>query len=385
VTRPLALVLGDMDLVRPVGLAGIPCAVAARRDDPARSSRFARVAVDLPAPAAGDDGLEEALLLFALAQPRSPVVMYESDWQARFLSRRRESLAGALDIVLPAPEVMEDLLDKARFQRRAEQLGLPVPRALLLRPTGARPPASFDLEPPLVAKPSPRRTGGWEHLAGQGKALEIADAAALARLWPQFAELGMDMLLQELVAGPESRIESYHAYIDPGGEVAAAFTGRKLRTRPRRFGQSTALVTTDAPDVAELGRHVLERFGFRGVAKVDLKRDATGALHVLEVNPRFTLWHHLGAVAGVNIPAVVYADRAGERRPPAVRARAGMTWCLPWWDASVAPEHGISLRRWAGFAARCDARSLIAVDDPGPTVRFLAQGVSRRRRRAAEG
>jgi predicted ATP-grasp superfamily ATP-dependent carboligase len=384
-TRPVALVLGDMDLVRPVGLAGIPCVVAARRDDPVCSSRFARAAVELPPPAAGDDGLEDALLRFALAQPRSPVVMYESDWQARFLSRRRASLDGALDVVLPDAEVMEDVLDKTRFQRRAEALGLPVPRALLLRPTGELPPASFDLEPPLVAKPSPRRTGGWEHLAGYGKALEIADAGALARLWPQLAELGMDVLLQELVPGPESRIESYHAYIDPAGEVPAAFTGRKLRTHPPRFGQSTALVTTDAPAVAELGRHVLDRFGFRGVAKVDFKRDDAGDLHVLEINPRFTLWHHLGAVAGVNIPAFVYADRAGEPRPAAARARAGATWCLPWWDAAVAPAHGLSVRRWAGFAARCDARSLVAADDPGPTARFIAQGIARRRRRAAEG
>jgi predicted ATP-grasp superfamily ATP-dependent carboligase len=383
-TEPIALVLGDTDLVRAVAHAGIPCAVAARRDDPVRSSRFVRATIDLPSPAAGDEGLEDALLQFAFSKPRRPVVFYESDWQARFLSRRRDALAAGLDIVLANAEVMEDMLDKGRFQHRAELLGLPVPRAVLLRPSGDVPPAGFDLEPPLVVKPSPRRTGGWEQLAGHGKALELADEAALAGVWPRLAELGVDMLVQELVPGPESRLESYHAYIDPAGDVAAAFTGRKLRTRPRRFGQSTALVTTSAPDVAELGRHILDRFGFRGVAKVDFKRDDRGALHVLEVNPRFTLWHHLGAVAGVNLPAFVYADRTGRPRPPAATARPGVTWCLPWWDAAVAREHGLTLRRWAGFALRSGAHSVIAVDDPGPTIRFLAQGIARRRRRRAE-
>ena len=43
--------------------------------------------------------------------------------------------------------------------------------------------------------------------------------------------------------------------------------------------------------------------GLRGVAKLDFKRTAAGELVLLEVNPRFNLWHLPGAVAGVNLPA----------------------------------------------------------------------------------
>src|SRR5215470_19812901 len=38
-----------------------------------------------------------------------------------------------------------------------------------------------------------------------------------------------------------------------------------------------------------------------GVAKPDFKRAPDGRLLLLEINPRFNLWHHLGAVAGVNL------------------------------------------------------------------------------------
>ena len=37
---PLACVMGDMDLVRPLGLAGIPCAAVAPAGAPPRYSRF---------------------------------------------------------------------------------------------------------------------------------------------------------------------------------------------------------------------------------------------------------------------------------------------------------------------------------------------------------
>src|SRR5207248_11659011 len=50
---------------------------------------------------------------------------------------------------------------------------------------------------------------------------------------------------------------------------------------------STALELTDAPDVAALGRDVLARLRFAGVAKLDFKRDRAGRLWLLEINPRF--------------------------------------------------------------------------------------------------
>ena len=44
--RAMACVLGDTDLLRPLGLGGIPCAVAAPHGSPSRYSRFARLVLD---------------------------------------------------------------------------------------------------------------------------------------------------------------------------------------------------------------------------------------------------------------------------------------------------------------------------------------------------
>jgi predicted ATP-grasp superfamily ATP-dependent carboligase len=85
----------------------------------------------------------------------------------------------------------------------------------------------------------------------------------------------------------------------------------------------------------------------------------------LEINPRFNLWHHLGAVAGVNLPALVYADLTGRRRPRAAIARAGACWCRLRTDRLAVREAGGSTLSWLLWAVRCEA-SAIQWDDPLP-------------------
>jgi predicted ATP-grasp superfamily ATP-dependent carboligase len=111
--------------------------------------------------------------------------------------------------------------------------------------------------------------------------------------------------------------------------------------------------------------------GLTGVAKVDFKRAADGALHLLEVNPRFNLWNYPGAVAGVNLPALVFADLTGAPRPAAGRARPGVTWCQPVRDLRAARAEGQPLRGWLGFLARCEAPSNPHLTDPLPFVAGL--------------
>jgi predicted ATP-grasp superfamily ATP-dependent carboligase len=176
------------------------------------------------------------------------------------------------------------------------------------------------------------------------------------------------VLAQEAVPGPEREIFSYHAYVDANGEVAGEFTGRKIRTLPRERGMSTALTTTEAPTVAELGRDLLKRIGLRGPVKLDFKRAPGGELRLLEVNPRFTLWAHPGAVAGVNLPALMYADLTGRKRPPLRNARPGVRWVSLRRDLGAARAEGMPAARWAAWALRCETNSAFAWSDLGPIL-----------------
>lgn len=368
--RPTAVVIGEIDLLRAVARSGVRCVVAARRGDPARSSRFARRSVEWDASEPDTEAHAERLLAIARREPEPPVVFYDGDWDALLLSRDRDRLRPSLRYVIGEAELVETLLAKDRFQTLAEQLELPVPRGLLLSGDDEVP-AELPCRFPVVAKPLVRRHATWRPVA-RAKAAYAESREDLVALWATLREADLPVLVQELVPGGEERIESYHAYVDESGAVAGEFTGRKLRTYPAAFGYSTAVEITAADDVRRLGRSMFERLGLTGVAKLDFKRDDAGGLHLLEVNPRFSLWHLPGAVAGVDLPALVYADLTGEPRPARKAARPGVIWCSPR-DLQSARAAGVGALAWGRFALRSEARGLLALDDPLPLVSSLAR------------
>jgi predicted ATP-grasp superfamily ATP-dependent carboligase len=379
----LACVLGDCDLLRALSLADIPCVVVAAPGQPARYSRFARAVLDWADAWERPEELLELLERFAAAQAALPVLFYEEDRELLLISRYRERLSRHFRFVAPDPVLVEDLVDKGRFQALARRLDLPVPAARVLDPS--MDPVPLDLEFPVVLKPIVRRGDQWTPIGGAAKALRLDNPLSLATHWPRLATAGIPVLLQQLIPGPERCIESYHVYVDEHGETVGEFTGRKIRTWPPAYGDSTALVITDSPEVTTLGRDLVRRLGLRGVAKFDFKRAPDGRLYLLEINPRFTLWHHLGARAGVNIPALVYADLAGLPRAGMRQARAGARWCKPWDDVSAARAAGISFLRWLPWALSCEAMRVVAWDDPMPFVRGVLWRVMSRVFRSRPG
>src|SRR3954454_8988710 len=367
-TQPLALVMGDVDLVRALGIARIPIAFFGFPDSSARFSRHVRVTMPWVNPEEHEDRLVAALVSFAAGQAQPPVLFPQTDAALLVASRHRERLAGSFRLALANAELIEQLVDKARFQELAQRTGLPVPPARVLHPRAAQPASLGDLRFPIVIKPTVR-TDAWEAMAGWSKALDVAGPDGLAAIWPRLIALDTEVLAQELVPGPASDIESFHAYVNADGALVGEFTGRKIRTYPPSCGHSTAVEITGLRDGAELAREVLARLGLRGVAKADFKRDYEGRLHLLEVNPRFNLWHYPGAVAGVNLPALVYADLTGRPRPRVAPLPATVTWSKPLQDLRAAYVVGERPLSWLRWARHCQTLSGLAWDDPVPFVR----------------
>ncbi len=363
--RTPACVMGDMDLLQPIAAAGIPCSVVAPPGVPSLYSRFTKARLQWDCSQEVDKRVD-ALIRFGETHSERPVLFYESDEQLVVVSRHRERLAQAFRFVIADAPLVEDLVDKTRFAALAKRHGLPVPAALQFHPARTTPP-DLGLDFPAIIKPL-NRAGAWDETFGLRKALAVESAEALRQLWPQLLGANVELLAQQLIPGAETQIESYHCYVDARGQVAGEFTGRKIRTYPVAYGHTTALEITDAADVRRHGRIAVEWLGLTGVAKFDFKRDRTGELHLLEVNPRFTLWHHAGAVAGVNIPALVYADLTGTPRPRVSHAKAGVRWCRVWKDLPSARQSGVPLTAWLPWMLGCEAKSALSWTDPMPVV-----------------
>jgi predicted ATP-grasp superfamily ATP-dependent carboligase len=311
------------------------------------------------------------------------VLFYNGDHDLLMVSRNRARLRGSFDFVIADENLVEDLVDKERFYRMAKNLDLPVPPNVTFDPKSSGP-NDVDTGFPLVVKPTTRRDDRWLPLSGGGKALRVESRRELESVWPSLHAQGR-VIAQSLIPGPESRIESYHVYVDGSGEPVCEFTGRKIRTFPSEFGDTSALVVTEEPDVRTLGRELVGRMRLSGVAKLDFKRDPSGKLWLLEVNPRFNLWHHAGAVAGANIPAHVYQRLTGLDAKPCT-TRAGVRWCHPMRDLRAARAAGISLTGWARWASGCEAKWAWSRSDPMPFLRgVLARRAAARLRSSRLG
>jgi len=377
-----ALVLGDINLIRPLGMVGVPVTLAT--PDPETSgarSRYCRRVLPFPNPE-DLDGTVEALMAVPWPEGAQPALFYQRDHGLRVLSRSREILGQRYRFLLPPVELVEDLLDKARFLTLALRLGLQIPRTEIVAPNAGaeRLVAEWDIFP-CVIKPAVH-SERWMSIPLPGsamwaqKAIRVERREDLLRLWPVLKGHGSELIFQECIDGGEDRIVSFHAYVRPGGECVAWFTGRKIRTFPRSMGTSTYVEVTADPRVRDAGFEIVERLNFHGVLKIDFKEDPRdGRLHLLEINPRFNLWHYPAAAAGVNLPALVYQDLYSLEWSLSTQVRPGMRWL--WLDGDFrafreARRAGeISVGAWLRSLCARSVYEPFAWNDPMPLAAAL--------------
>lgn len=389
-----AVVVGNLNLVRPLGIAGVRLAVASTHaDDRTFYSRYCSERVVLDSPSTSPEGFVRGLEAYGSRCGGRPLLVYGDDHALVTISRHRERLARYYRFRMPDPSVVEALVDKVRFGRLARELGLPVPRTLLSEEAGGAAGVLASVGVPCILKPALRR--GWfastvvAELGGKpAKVVVVPDAATLERDYPRMAAYDPAFVVQEFVEGGDDRIYSYHAYLDERAAPLAEFVGRKVRTFPRRSGVSTYLRLVDDEEVRTLGREIAQALRLRGIVKMDFKRDArSGRTLLLEINARYNLWVYLGAVAGVNLSHVAYLDAHGLPTPQGVRYRTDLYWLALKEDVKAfldARKDGVlSLSGWLRSYGTRKVYNVFAWRDPYPWVVSSAQYAAARWRRLA--
>lgn len=380
-----ALVAGDLTLVRPLGWHRIPVVLVTNDStDPTLRSRYVQGHCLVPGFLPPDDEPAVDALVAAgerlrAALGRRVLLIYGQDSQLELLYRHRETLAQSFLFVLNDPALAWALYDKGRFFSLCESAGLRVPRTVVPQVGMSLEHAIEHLRPPLVVKP--REKGDWKDLQatlfeGRAKARVFATLGELLRS-PGLAEVSDRLIVQEYVEAPVTGLYSFHGFVGPDGRLLAWFCGRKLCTFPAVAGESAVIELVHDAALETEGRAVVEKLGIRGPFKVDLIRDVrTGELFTLEVNARFNLWHHLGAVHGVNLPLVAYdllVDGRVPSKPPAYQPR------LRWFNSYLVYQ---AFRESPELSARHWLRSLIfgraveemfAWTDPLPFLAWAGQ------------
>src|SRR4029077_15208809 len=119
-------------------------------------SRFAHAALPWVDTWEHADEQVDTLLRFASAQRERPVLFFQEDRELLLVSRHRERLRVAFRFIIADASMVEDLVDKGRFQSLARRLDLPVPAAQPLDLTQRPTRENFDVPFPILIKPLTR-------------------------------------------------------------------------------------------------------------------------------------------------------------------------------------------------------------------------------------
>lgn len=395
-TAPAAVLCGDLNMLRCFAGSDVRAVVVSPNPtEPAFFSRHCGERRMMADPRRDPAGAVRDLLAIGRLHDEPPALFCGDDATLLAVSRGRAELGACFRFLLPDAELVEALLDKTRFAELARRLDLPVPRTRAGIFAESADDVAREVPPPCIVKPHTRV--GWTGsaaVAGLGeppKALRANSPAELARALDRVARFSPSFVVQAYIPGGEDEVYSFHAYLDAERRPLGTYVGRKIRTYPRSAGASTFLELVDEPELARIGLDVVERLGLVGPAKLDFKRDPrTGRFYLLEVNPRFSLWNHLGAASGVNLPMLAYRDLAGLAPEPAAALRPGIRWLALGDDARAflrdyRPAGELSWAGWLRSLRGPMVHDVFAWDDASPLVVSLVNALRGRAQRGRLG
>ena len=379
-------------VVRSLGVAGYRCIVtSSSRPSIAGASRFAARVVSVPDALERPADFAEAIVTLARAECAS-IVLPIAEQSLLAILPVRDRLAPAV-IPFPDAAAFASLTDKERLLAEASRLGIAIPAQQVLRDANAI--ASIDLSKvryPIVLKParSVAERAGVRSKFSVSYASSAADLQRKVRALPAAA---FPLLLQQRVVGPGTGI----FLLVWDGKLIAQFAHQRLTEKPPSGGVSVYRESVSIDDeLRDRSLALLERFGWRGVAMVEYKRDIlTGQPYLMEVNGRFWGSLQLAIDSGVDFPRILVACALDKHDQvlPSYRAGVRSRW---WWgqidhlvgrvrggDAGALPPDIRSAERAIGDLLlgpfrRADYEEVLRWDDPLPFVNETIRWLGRR-------
>ena len=316
-TNTPAVVLGaganGLGVARSLARAGVP--VWLLDANPLRPEMHTRAASPLVVRSLHGETLVEELVRLAAAQfsGSRPVLFLTQEESVRTVSHHRDKLSAFYRFSLPSIDMVDALQHKQGFQRLAEKLKSPIPPLVHVR-TLADLPAIEGLRYPVVIKPGERHAEYSRLFKKAYRAESAEDAAELIR---RILSVMSDVVVQEWIEGPDANIYFCLQYLGKQGQVAASFTGRKIRSWPPQVGGTASCV--GAPEVHDELSGMTARFfqatGVIGMASMEYKRDARSREFRM-VEPtigRTDYQEEVATLNGINLP---YAAWCSERDLP---------------------------------------------------------------------
>lgn len=370
--------LAGLGAIRSLGRAGVP--VIGLDPDPGHAGFASRYCTALQCPHPVHE--PDALLAFLLDQGRKlsqpGILSPASDAFILFISRYRHELEAYFRFSLPAPDVMEAIVDKRKLYALADRVGVPHANTVYPETMDDVRRIAHELEYPAYIKPYHSHL--WQVVfPDAGKGIKVFTPEELVERFDPILAAGVEVMVQSIIEGPATNVRTVYVHIGRDGEPLGVLTTRKIRQFPVEFGRGSIAETFRDPEFADLGLRFFRDIDYRGFGTIEFKRDdRDGLLKVTDLNPRWVKPINLPIDSGVNFPLLHYLDLAGVKLPPRAGFRTGVRWLDGVSDLACAwslyRAGDLSPLAWVRSLLRVRSFAVFALDDWGPFLREYQYG-----------
>ena len=264
----------------------------------------------------GDDKILLNFLIKYGKEQNEKIVIYPThDHHTKFLAKYYYDLKEYYYMPIN-PQTIPTVIDKKNQYLLCEQIGIPYPKTIFINTQKEFEDSIIKIKNmlcPLVIKPFSRAENPRE---GFGfRTIEIKNHSDFEKMLPALKNyINHGFLISEIVPGEPDNIWAYTGYLNDKSEVIAGWTGRKLTQRPYYFGVFSSARCELNPIVEEQGIKLLKAFNFIGLGEPEFKYDyRDNKYKLMEINPRYMMWHIVGMQGGVNLPLIQYYHMTGRK------------------------------------------------------------------------
>jgi predicted ATP-grasp superfamily ATP-dependent carboligase len=248
--------------------------------------------------------------LAALDARGGGVILSGSDAATEWLARNRTEIPPSLRTFESKDGMHLALMNKFELYRLAAAAGVRTPGMWHIADRHALDDllGGGSVAYPCIVKPT---LGHLAKAAVGFGTTRIESAGELRHCATELLDHHLDLVVTELVPGPESSLEGAVTIRDRDGSYALEYGRRKVRQWPPDYGTGSLLASADVPEMLALNRRLLDHVGFHGLSSCEAKRHAvTGELHLIEINMRMPANYGLSQACGADGAWRLYASLA---------------------------------------------------------------------------
>lgn len=363
-----------LSIARNLGARGVKVRISNTRNALAMRSRYCAESYVAP----GDDALKDFWreLLLGPGNERllGQVIFGCNDPALEFLAEHREELRQRYLIVDQDPALQRQLLDKQATLELAEKAGVGAPKFWKINAASEVEAIRDQIQFPVMVKPI--NTHKFAKIFGRKLFIIQKDFSEVVEKVSLAHQHGMNVIVVEMIPGPDSLLGSYNTFMDPDGHAHYHYTKRIIRRYPVNRGGACYHVSEWVPEIAEAGQKFFKGIGFKGIGNVEFKRDLRdGRLKIIESNTRFVAAHELFVRSGAPTDWLVYCYLTKQELPVIDQYQQGLHMLYPVKDflayRELSQRGEINFIEWISTIAKPQILPVFRSSDPFPVLNSL--------------